>query len=380
MKFLDFYQENKLKVWILVITLPTIFLIVGSLILPDLFWDSFLFRYIWGPVIADARGEPVNGISEGYNLVNTFAYGVVISVALLGIYEIIQHYNIEVDKRFILSLIPWILLGGALRALEDAGLFRERIAPFFISPIIYFALGISAILTMVLGCKLKDANVTNLKRAMVLLPPVVVFLSLRLEFYAVMAAVMVTVLTIFYFIGIRYSWNDEKYLFSAYGTAFLTVSLTYTARYILILPDPNPWEIPIILGLALLVSSVFMISAYLLREVGGWRSAGIFFSTLNIPIVLAHFLDASSTYRGITEYGYVEKHVIPHLLINITGTPLVMYVLKLILIVSFIYVIDLMLREELEDLKVVTNLVKFTIIVLGLAPGTRNMLRLAMGV
>ncbi len=364
----------------LIIFVPIIILTAGSLVLSDIFWDSFLFRYFWGPVVADARGEPVNGISEGYNLVNTSVYGLSIALALLGIYEIIQHYTVKVDKRFILSLTPWILLGGSLRALEDAGLFREGIAPFFISPIIYFVLGISAILTMVLGCKLKNIKVTPLKRVIVLLPPVVIFLVLQLRFYALMSVLMVGVLAVFYLIGLRYDWNDEKYLFSSYGTAFLIVSLVYTARYMIIRPDANPWEILIISGLAVLISLAFLISVYFLSKIDKLSEAGIFLTTLNVSIALAHFLDASSTYRGMSQYGYIEKHVLPRLLIDMTGTPMAMFLLKLILIVCFIYILDVTLREDLKELPAVTNLVKFTIIVLGLAPGVRNMLRLAMGV
>ena len=101
---------------------------------------------------------------------------------------------------------------------------------------------------------------------------------------------------------------------------------------------------------------------------------------MNILIAFAHFFDASSTYRGIQYHGYIEKHVLPNLLIEITGTPLVMYALKLFLIVTVIYVLDVSLREELKDLKGLTVLVKFVLIVLGLSPGFRNMLRLAMGV
>ncbi|MFW6304878.1 MAG: DUF63 family protein [Candidatus Saliniplasma sp.] len=376
MNLIEIYLDNKLKSWILILTVPTVILIFGSLILPELFWDSFLFRFLWGPVLADARDEPVNGISEGYNWVNTLAYGLVVALSLLGIYEIIDHYDIEVNKNFVLSLLPWLLLGGSLRALEDAGLFRESIAPLFISPIIYFVLGISAILTMVLGSWLNELGHTS--RAFVLVPPLLIFLLLRLKFYTVLSVVMFAVLVVFYFVGIKYRWQNEKYLFSAYGGSFLAVALIYCTHYILTLQDSNPWEVPIILGYAFLATSLFVTTLYLLQRSDRISKGSL--SILNLLIVFAHFFDASSTYRGIEYYGYVEKHVVPTLLIDLTGTSLVMYLLKLLIIVGSIYVLDVGLREELKDMRSVTVLVKFVIIVLGLAPGFRNMLRLAMGV
>ena len=378
MRLLDFYQNNKLKTWFLILTVPTLILLVGSLVLPDLFWDGFLFKYFWGPVVADARGEPVNGIAEGYNWVNTLVYGILVSISLLGIYEIIDHYKIEIDKNFVISLLPWLLLGGSLRALEDAGLFSQNMAPFFISPIIYFVLGISAILTMVLGNRLQKLN--PLKRAVVLLPPLVVFLLMQLEFYLILSLVLLAVLAVFYFLGSKFDWYGEKYLFSAYGFSFLTVSLIYCGHFIITLPDSNPWEVPIILGLSVFVTGLFISVIYLLQRLDSMKSAGIFLSMLNILIAFAHFFDASSTFRGIEYYGYIEKHVVPSLLIDITGTALVMYVLKIFIVVGAIYILDVYLRDDLKDFKGVTVLIKFVLIVLGLSPGFRNMLRLAMGV
>ncbi len=379
MKIPDIYDRNKLKIWALIITVPTAALITGALLLPDIFWDQFLFRYFWGPVLADARGEPVNGIAEGYNWVNTGIYGIMMVFALFGIYEIIQHYDIEIDTQFVFSLIPWILLGGSLRALEDAGLFREEIAPLFISPIIYLLLGISAILTMVLGCKLKNIS-RRWILALSLTPPLWAFLLLRLRYYIFLSIVMLVILMVFYYVSFRYGWKDETYLFSAYGTALLSVSLIYVVYFLTTLEGTNPWEIPIVIGLALLVSSIFLIPLYILKKKRIWKSAGIFFSSLNISIVFAHFLDASSTYRGIEYLGYFEKHVLPSLLIEWTGTSLVMYLLKLFLITVVIYILDIELREDLKEMRGVKNLIKFAIIVLGLAPGFRNMLRMSMGV
>ena len=57
--------------------------------------------------------------------------------------------------------------------------------------------------------------------------------------------------------------------------------------------------------------------------------SSIFTDPLNLSILLAHMMDASSTYIGVDKLGYYEKHVVPTYLIQLTGTALVMYQLKL---------------------------------------------------
>lgn len=101
---------------------------------------------------------------------------------------------------------------------------------------------------------------------------------------------------------------------------------------------------------------------------------------MNLLIIFAHLFDASATFRGMQHYGYVEKHVLPSLAIEALGTPAVMYLLKVPLIIVIIYVLDVLYARELEAYPRLKVLIKFVIITLGMAPGLRNTIRLAMGV
>ncbi len=95
----------------------------------------------------------------------------------------------------------------------------------------------------------------------------------------------------------------------------------------------------------------------------------------NLAVLSAHFFDASSTYVAVDYYGYWEQHVLPSALTNLGGTALVMFPLKIIIIISALYIID----TTIED-KTVKNTLKLSIFILGLAPGLRNFLSLIMGV
>lgn len=383
------YSKNKLKFWLtIIIGVPTI-LALGTYLLPEFFWDGFLWRYFWGPVVADSKDRTVDGISSGYNWINTITYGIVLGVAFFGIYELIDHLDIEVDSDFVISLLPWILLGGSLRSLEDVGLFEGDTSLLFISPIIYFFLGIFAILTMVLGNiagkKVQKTGCIDstlediLFRSLLMLPPVILFLSLGLPQWELYILPMMIVIASSVIVGNRYDWIDERYLFLFYSLALLSSFLAYNGKFILTLTDSHPMEIVWILVMAVVSTALLVV---LFRSLNRLKILGadLFKDPLNVLLGFAHLFDASATFRGMEYYGYVEKHVVPTFLIDITGTPAVMFLMKLFLIILVVYVLDILYQDESEQYPMIWVFVKFVIITLGMAPAVRNTLSLAMGV
>nr|AGF92958.1 membrane protein containing DUF63 [uncultured organism] len=391
----SFYRENKARIWFLLLVGIPSFLALGVLLLPEIFWESFLWRYFWGPVVADSRDHAVNGISEGYNTVNTITYGLVLAVAFLGIYDLMDHYDIPIEEKFVLSLLPWIILGSSLRSLEDVGLFEEPVSEFFISPIIYFLLGFSAIGTMIAAQYTRKIELDAVKEIpvniLLLSPPFILyavfrpFLSEGLPGMTLLVLVIfLTLVTlIFAWFRSKKGWRGETYLFSAYGSLALIMSLTYNVHFLFTLEEANPMEmllIPIFAGLfTLLLLGVF--KAYDIAR--GYEKNGLFSKftlPLNLAIVVSHLLDATATTRGMAAYGYVEKHVLPTFLIELTGTPLVMIPMKAALVFLVVYVLDVLYEEEMMVYPGLKKLIKFVVIVLGLAPSLRNTFRLAMGV
>ncbi len=90
----------------------------------------------------------------------------------------------------------------------------------------------------------------------------------------------------------------------------------------------------------------------------------------NFAVLSAHMLDASSTFVSINFFGYKEQHFLPTFLMNLFG-PAVMFPLKLIVIGFVLYAFD----KEIKD-KQMRNLFKILVLILGLAPGLRDTLRL----
>jgi uncharacterized membrane protein len=97
-------------------------------------------------------------------------------------------------------------------------------------------------------------------------------------------------------------------------------------------------------------------------------------------LFFGHFLDASATFVAIDYYGYIEKHVLPTFLIELFNTAAVMLILKAILVILVIYFIDILYEKDFKSNPTMVGLIKIAVLVLGLAPGTRDVLRLAIGV
>lgn len=94
------------------------------------------------------------------------------------------------------------------------------------------------------------------------------------------------------------------------------------------------------------------------------------FITDNIEIMGGHLLDASATSFGLAMFGYFEQHALPGKVIEWTGTPFVMFPLKIIVVgIALSYV---------EDIKEggYKNFIRLIILILGAAPGLRDLLRI----
>ncbi|MFW5945429.1 MAG: DUF63 family protein [Candidatus Natronoplasma sp.] len=389
-KLTEIYEDKKSIVWLLIVFVPLLTLIIGSLVARDIFWDSFLWRYFWGPVVADAEGESVNGISAGYNLVNTSVYGIILVISFFGIFELIRDFDIDINKKFVYALLPWVILGGSLRSLEDAGLFSDPLDKLMISPMIYFILGFSAIFLMLVGAHLSriewKPGRSQFMRLLVILPLPFFYLLLwnyMTTFFLAFIIVILLSLSLSFLIGIRYLHLDEKYLFFSYGTILLSISLSYNVYFILFKEGSNPMETVIIPILGIILAFLFVGFFWITDQVSLTRSQGesfgIFSRPLNVLICWAHLFDASSTYRGITAYGYIEKHVLPGFLIEYTG-PSIIFIINVILVLIVIYLLDVFLEKDFSEDDDLRYLLKFVIIVLGASPAVRNTLRLAMGV
>ena len=91
----------------------------------------------------------------------------------------------------------------------------------------------------------------------------------------------------------------------------------------------------------------------------------------NLYALLAHIFDATSTFIAMDFFNYEEQHVLPTFIIHQTGSAIIMYPLKIIVILTVLYIIDSQIKNDKTN-----NLLKLSIFILGLAPAIRNCLTL----
>jgi len=122
-------------------------LLLGLLFAPGMFWDDFLEPVVWEPITRDASEEG----DAGYTPLNTAIYATTMLASVVVFSAIMRRLRIPCDDRMMIALISWVVLAPVFRVLEDADLFADPIDVLMISPIIHFHLAGWLILTSFIG-------------------------------------------------------------------------------------------------------------------------------------------------------------------------------------------------------------------------------------
>jgi uncharacterized membrane protein len=268
--------------------------------------------------------EPIKG-DEGYNIINTFTWAVVLGICIFGVFKLLEKLNVKITPGFIASVVPFVLAGSSLRVFEDspAGIVHPPFSYLLITPNIYFLVFAITILCLWISIHLQRAGMVK----------------------------------------------DYRPLFASFGLMWFIINLIILLHFEDIVYAYIPF---FVIGAGTGITLAFYFVARRLKS-------SIFTDPLNLSILLAHLMDASSTYIGVDKLGYYEKHVLPSYLIELTGTALVMYPLKLIIFIGVLYLLDTQFEDDERSMNM-KMLIKLVILVLGLSPATRNTIRMMLGI
>ena len=213
-----------------------------------------------------------------YTPIGTITYGIVLVLAVVGTYKLIKKLKVNIDKKFFLGLLPFIIYGGWTRALKDydLGIYQNSL---FCSPPIYFVIFLMVLSSLLLGLSIER-------------------------------------------IAKKKKFSYEKTMLII-GTGLLLYNVTLTSI-------TNFFAFSFVL---------FLVSIWSLLFFGIHKIKPKLLSLENAGILVSHLFDASSTFTALTFFGFNEQHVLPTFLINIAG-PWIMFPLKIVVVWFVLDIID----------------------------------------
>jgi len=284
--------------------------------------SEFIYKYYIDPI---RYGQP-------YNVVDTLTYALIL---VLGVYILyrwlmrsryLNRIRLTIDTPFILATLPYVVLGGLLRVVQDTGMITGNIQFLLVTPLIYFVLFFFTLGMIFLSRYLQAQG----------------YIKNFLSAYAFAGTMSVVTVAL---------------ILAAWGITRTQIDLTVL------------FVIPLMAVAATAILWAFM------RYVLAWKYVN---HPLYITLIFSHMLDASATSYGIDMHPalrYVEQHVVGSNLIAWTHTAFVMFPLKLVVLFPAIYVLEMYRPEADPDF---WHLVLLAMIVVGLAPGIRDMTRMVL--
>ena len=405
-----------------------IFVVIAGLIFtPDLFWDDFVKIYIWDPIVKDAGSSG----DAGYSGVNTAVYILGMISAVIVLQALFRKWRIPTDDHMVWALISWVALAPVLRVMEDADYFGEGVDVLFISPVIHLHLAGWLILSAVIG----HVNRKNeLSMLATLLVAYLMFTSLLVLPNAalhdagdgwILGGTIAGAVTIAVVILNTWNWGAISRSMLAFASGLIVMGLGHWAQLAAtpwvqesgMMPKDHDVIVPLLIVVVLPLIITYMVwkkgeedlrhlrlTGY---EVGvipdgltldEWESEdrsahpvemlsprGILATPLVAGMLFGQLCDGLATMVGIDYYGYSEKHPVSDAVIQfgnglgILGEGAWLFFLVKATIVGLIVWMFTQMRVESrqQHLRV---LIVLGVMIVGLAPGLRDIGRLILGV
>ncbi|MFW5949007.1 MAG: DUF63 family protein [Halolamina sp.] len=355
--------DEPARLWAATVGALLLALTGGSLLFPETVYDGFLWHYFWGPVQADAHNaacairpggtveylysntecaaaaEPV--AEPGYTVVSEIGYIVALLLTITGVVLLLERLGIGEDRGLFWAMVPFMLLGGALRTVEDAHnaigdtWFDYPLNTLLISPIIYFTVFFFALACILLSIWLaRRDHVDRYDRAL-----------------------------------------------GAMGTVAFLLSLTYLSYLAVTEADVTFYPLVLIATVALSAAAA----------VGTWYAIESFAPEINAGtglaggmVLVAHAVDGAANVIGLdylmalgVPYNLVPKHPANRFIVDLFGAAWPFLVVKMVAATFVVWVFDAELAEESPRY---TTLLLVAVTSVGLGPGTRDLLRSVFGV
>ena len=105
-------------------------------------FKNFIQTYFISPIVEQA----------GFNTINTLVYGFIMVFVVYGLYELLKRLKVDINKYFLISLLPFILFGSSTRVIEDIGTYTSY---WLVTPGIWITIALLTVISF-LSCLLID--------------------------------------------------------------------------------------------------------------------------------------------------------------------------------------------------------------------------------
>ena len=282
--------------------------------------------------------NPVNDRS-GYNLVNTVVYALIALFFAFIFFKILKKERVKIDVNFVLRVIPFVILGSTIRVVTDA---TGDVAAGLQNHFLLNSSALFGLYDVVGSLHIYDYG----------------FLTATPGIYVIIGSL--TFLSILLFNRMK-----RMDLLQKFAVLLLLPNL------ILLLPLMKNWAH---LLLVLVLTAVGMFVGKLILQ-----KMKIKFGIVQQIVILSHSLDGAASYVAIELFGggntYFEQHVLSNALGVFFGSMFAFYVIKVLFSTLAVYLV-----ESSNDSREEKNYILLLLIIFGLAPGVRDLLRLLAGV
>jgi len=296
-------------------------------------------EYLYSTSACQGAAEPV--AEPGYTVVSEIGYIVSLLITITGVVLLLDSLDIGEDRGLFWAMVPFMLLGGALRTVEDAhnaigdSWFDYPLNTLLISPIIYVTVFVIALTCTILALWLDRRGVVD----------------------------------------------DYVRPLAAMGSVAFLLSIAYLSM--LAVTESQVTFYPLVL--------VAMVGLSAAAAAGTWYAIEAFAPEINegtglagAMVLVAHAVDGAANVIGLdylmalgVPYNLTPKHPANRFIVDFFGAAWPFLVVKMAAATFLIWVFE---PELVEETPRYTTLLLIAVSAVGLGPGSRDLLRSVFGV
>jgi len=385
---------------------------------------DFLYEHYLDPVLSESSGD------ASYNVANTLTYAIVLALFAVALSAWLRRLGLDHSDAMILALLPYVFWAVLGEVVEDASMFDDSLAPYFVSPGIHFQTAAWVVIAGAFGYRIANdesasgdealSRVDGAATILILIQIVIYYSSIQAGTVASSEGFDNTAMLVCLLVALLLpTLMSDKHLggFTLIQRCVFLVGLGGSIAFLgplLSFGISNPdqvtlWPLAVVIGapavLAYQMHQTGLPAAEELAEHGfvagilppgmtedeyndlksadkdlieSLRNKAVMASPVVFLAVAGQLLDGLATGIGIEAFGYYEKHVFSAEIIEFFGSAYGFSAVKLALggLIWHIFA-WVNFEHRQQHFRLLLGMAMLTV---GMAPGLRDVGRLAIGV